>query len=139
MKRKREDVNKTNLMVKALVNNSWKLFDANEMRPGTSVFNFKTGLYETKRTMDHRPILLAAHLDRLFNSAKSTDLKSFLHSKKVMPMIMQVIESSPEPNKRAKTLLVPGKVIIYTMPLDLDYDIYNRVSVIKVQEKRNTP
>ena len=50
-------------------------------------------------------------------------------------MIMQVIESSPDPDQRVRVLLVPDKVIIYTMPLDLDYDIYNGVSVITVQAK----
>ena len=70
-------------MIKALVNNSWKSFDMNELQPGTSVFNFETGLYETIRTRGHRPILLTPHLDRLFNSAKSTDLKSPFHKKKV--------------------------------------------------------
>ena len=40
-------------MIKALVNNSWKLFDINELQPGTSVFNFETGLYETIRTRDN--------------------------------------------------------------------------------------
>ena len=54
-------------MIKALVNNSWELFDINELQPGTSVFNFETGLYETIRTRGHRPILLTPHLDRLFN------------------------------------------------------------------------
>ena len=53
--------------------------------------------------------------------------------------MMQVIKSSPDPDQRVRVLLVPDKVIIYTMPLDLDYDIYNGVSVITVQEKRDTP
>ena len=66
-------------MIKALVNNSWELFDINELQPGTSVFNFETGLYETMRTRDHRPTLLKLHLDRLFNSAKSTNLKPPFH------------------------------------------------------------
>ena len=54
-------------------------------------------------------------------------------------MIIQVIESSPEPDQRVRVLLVPDKVIIYTMPLNLDYDIYSGVSVITVQAKRDTP
>ena len=110
-------------MLKALVNNSWKLFDINELQPGTSVFNFETGLYETIRTRDHRPILLTPHLDRLFSSAKSTRLIPSYHRKKVESRIMQVIESSPKSDQRVRVLLVPDKVIIYTMPLDLDYDI----------------
>ena len=115
------------------------MFDIDELQPGTSVFNFETGLYETIRTRDHKPILLTSHLDRLFNSAKSTDLKTPFHRKKVESRIMQVIESSPEPDQRVRVLLVPDKVIIYTIPLDLDYDIYNGVSVITVWAKRVTP
>ena len=69
-------------MIKALVNNSWELFDIDELQPGTSVFNFGTGLYETLRTKDHKPILLKPHLARLFNSAKSTSLKPPFHRKK---------------------------------------------------------
>ena len=54
-------------MIKALVNSSWELFDIDELQPGTSVFDFETGLYETMRTRDHRPILLTPHLDRDLN------------------------------------------------------------------------
>ena len=54
-------------------------------------------------------------------------------------MIIQVIKSSPEPDQRVRVLLVPGKVIIYTMLLDLSYDIYNGVSLITVRAKRDTP
>ena len=54
-------------------------------------------------------------------------------------MIIQIIESSPEPDQRVRVLLVPDKVIIYTITLDLDYEIYNGVSVITVQAKRDTP
>ena len=100
-------------MVKALVNSSWELFDIDELQPGTSVFNFETGLYETIRTRDHRPILLTPHLDRLFNSAKSTDLKPPFHRKEVESMIMQVIESSPEPDQRVRVLLVPDLSLIH--------------------------
>ena len=101
-------------MIKALVNNSWELFDIDELQPGTSVFNFGTGLYETLRTKDHKPILLSLHLDRLFNSAKSTSLKPAFHRKKVESMIIQVIESSPEPDQRVRACL------LYTSPSPRD-------------------
>ncbi len=50
-------------------------------------------------------------------------------------MIIQVIESSPEPDQRVKVSLIPDKVIIYTMPLNPNYDIYGGVSIITVQAK----
>ena len=70
-------------MIKALVNSSWELFEIDELQPETSVFNFKTGLYETLRTIDHKPIILKPHLDRLFSSAKSKRLKPLFHRKRV--------------------------------------------------------
>ena len=104
----------------------------------TSVFNFETGLYEISRKKDHKPVLLKPHLDRLFSSAKSKSLKPLFHRIKVESMIIQVIESSPEQDQGVRVLLVPEKVIIYTMPLNLDCDIYGGVSVITVQAKRDT-
>ena len=68
-------------MIKALVNNSWELFDIDELQPGTSIFNFETGLYETLRIKDYKPILLKPHLYRLFSSAKSKSLKPLFHKK----------------------------------------------------------
>ena len=68
-------------MIKALVNRSLELFDIDELQPGTSVFNFDTGLYETLRTKDHKPILLKPHLDRLFSAAKSKSLKPLFFKK----------------------------------------------------------
>ena len=85
-------------MIKALVNNSWKLFDINELQPKTSVFNFETGLYETLRTKDNKPILIKPHLYHLFSSAKPKSLKPLFVRKKVESMIIQVIESSPGPD-----------------------------------------
>ena len=35
--------------------------------------------------------------------------------------------------------MIPDKVIIYTMPLNPDYDIYGGVSIITVQAKRDSP
>tara|TARA_B100000963_G_C22292826_1_gene522162 strand:- start:363 stop:578 length:216 start_codon:yes stop_codon:yes gene_type:complete len=70
-------------MIKALVNSSWELFEIDELQPETSVFNFKTGLYEILRTKDHKPIILKPHLDRLFSSTKSKRLKPLFHRKRV--------------------------------------------------------
>ena len=53
-------------------------------------------------------------------------------------MIIQVIESSSEPDQRVRVPLVHYRVIIYTMPLNLDYDIYGGVSAITVQAKRDS-
>jgi len=126
-------------MIRALVNGSWKAFENDQLQPGTNNFDFEGGLYETFRTKNHQPIFLAQHLDRLFASAESIELKHHFQRYEIKTMIDQVINEFPEPEQRARILLVPGKVIIYTTPLDLDHSIYDGVSVISIPAQRKDP
>ena len=126
-------------MIRALVNGSWKAFENDQLQPGTNNFDFEGGLYETFRTKNHQPIFLAQHLDRLFASAESVDLKHHFQRYEIETMIDQVINEFPDPEQRARILLVPGKVIIYTTPLDLDHGIYDGVSVISIPVQRKDP
>jgi len=126
-------------MIRALVNGSWKAFENDQLQPGTNNFNFEGGLYETFRTKNHQPIFLAQHLDRLFASAESVNLKHHFQRYEIETMIDQVINEFPDPEQRARILLVPGKVIIYTTPLDLDHGIYDGVSVISIPVQRKDP
>ena len=126
-------------MIKALVNGKWGVFEDDQLQPGTSTFGFDSGLYETMRTKDFRPILLDIHLDRLFNTAESIGLKPSFPRNDIELMIYKVIQDLSVRDQRVRILLVPEKVIIYTTPLNLSYKIYDGVSVITVQAKRNTP
>ena len=126
-------------MIRALVNGSWKAFENDQLQPGTNNFGFEGGLYETFRTMDHQPIFLVQHLDRLFESAESMGLKPHFQRYEIETMIDQVIKEFPDPEQRARILLVPGKIIIYTTPLDLDHNIYSGVSVISIPAQRKDP
>ena len=126
-------------MIKALVNGSWETFEEDQLQPGTNIFGFGTGLYETFRTREHQPIFLSQHLDRLFSSAESIDLKPYFQREEIETMIEQVIKEFPDPDQRTRILLVPGKVIIYTTPLDLDHRIYDGVSVMTIPAQRKDP
>ena len=126
-------------MIRALVNGSWKAFEDDQLQPGTNNFDFEGGLYETFRTKNHQPIFLAQHLDRLFASAESVNLKHHFQRYEIETMIDQVINEFQDPEQRARILLVPGKVIIYTTPLDLDHGIYDGVSVISIPVQRKDP
>ena len=55
-------------MIQALVNGIWKSFDEKDLQPGTNSFKINSGLYETFRTKNFKPVLLKPHLDRLFQS-----------------------------------------------------------------------
>ena len=56
-------------MTKALINNQWEFIPKENLQLGTDTFSFSSGLYETFRTLDFKPVFLQAHLDRLFRSA----------------------------------------------------------------------
>ena len=127
------------LMIKALVNGHWETYENNELQPGTDLFNFGTGLYETFRTLRHKPVFLKPHLDRLFDSAKKIGLKIFFTRKEIEKMIKEVINQFNEPNQRARILFVPDTIIIYTTALDLDLKIYKGVSTKTVRVLRKDP
>ena len=54
-------------MIQALINNKWESINDNNLLLGTDTFSFGTGLYETFRTLEWKPIFLEPHLDRLYN------------------------------------------------------------------------
>ena len=54
-------------------------------------------------------------------------------------MIKEVIAQFKDPDQRARILLVPKKLIIYTTSLDLDLKIYKGVLTITVPTLRNNP
>ena len=51
-------------MIKALINNQWESIPKEILQLGAETFAYETGLYETFRTLDHRPVFLEPHLDR---------------------------------------------------------------------------
>jgi len=126
-------------MIKALVNNQWERISPEHLQLGEETFAFEQGLYETFRTLDYKPVLLAPHLDRLFRSAKLTGL--FIHYRKeeLLDMVNRVVSAFHDPNQRARILAVPDKLIIYTSSLNLDPIIYKGVSAITVLGTRETP
>ena len=78
-------------MIQALINNKWESINDNNLLLGTDTFSFGTGLYETFRTLEWKPIFLESHLDRLFNSAKITNIKIHYSRSQILDMIKKVI------------------------------------------------
>ena len=88
-------------MIQALVNGIWRTFDKEELQPGTDSFQTNTGLYETFRTKNFKPILLQTHLNRLFQSAEKINLKIIYSRKEIEKMITMVIHNFHEKDQRA--------------------------------------
>jgi len=126
-------------MIKALINNQWESIPKEILQLGAETFAYETGLYETFRTLDHRPVFLEPHLGRLFKSAQITGLKIQYTRFEILEMIELVISEFPDPNQRVRILAVPEKLIVYTTSLDLDNSIYEGVSTITVKGIRETP
>lgn len=126
-------------MINALINNQWESIPEKDLQPGSDSFAFGTGLYETFRTLNHKPVFLEPHLDRLFKSAQAIDLRIAFSQNEIVKMIARVVQQFDDPNQRARILAVAEKIIIYTSSLNLDPSIYKGVSTITVPALRKTP
>ena len=126
-------------MINALINNQWESVPEKDLQPGSDSFAFGAGLYETFRTLNHKPVFLEPHLDRLLKSAQTIDLTIAFSHNKIVEMITRVVQQFDDPNQRARILAVPEKIIIYTSSLNLDPSIYKGVSTITVPALRKSP
>jgi len=126
-------------MIRALINNQWETISTDSLQLGADTFAFETGLYETFRTLDFKPVFLDPHLDRLFYSATLTGLRIQYTRDEIEAMIEKVVMSFPDSNQRTRIMAVPEKLILYTTSLDLDSSIYKGVSTITVKGLRDTP
>ena len=126
-------------MINALINNQWESIPEKDLQPGSDSFAFGTGLYETFRTLNHKPVFLEPHLDRLFKSAQAIDLRIAFSQNEIVKMIARVVQQFDDPNQRVRILAVAEKIIIYTSSLNLDPSIYKGVSTITVPALRKTP
>ena len=126
-------------MINALINNQWESVPEKDLQFGSDSFAFGTGLYETFRTLNHKPVFLEPHLDRLFQSAQGIDLTILFSQNEIVEMIARVVQQFDDPTQRARILAVPEKIIIYTSSLNLDPSIYKGVSTITVPALRKSP
>ena len=74
-------------MINALINNQWESIPEKDLQFGSDSFAFGTGLYETFRTLNHKPVFLEPHLDRLFQSAQRIDLTIPFTQNEIVQMI----------------------------------------------------
>ena len=126
-------------MINALINNQWESVPEKDLQFGSDSFAFGRGLYETFRTLNHKPVFLEPHLDRLFQSAQRIDLTIPFTQNEIVQMIARVVQQFDDPSQRARILAVPEKIIIYTSSLNLDPIIYKGVSTITVPAVRKSP
>ena len=126
-------------MIKALINNHWESIPEENLQLGTDTFSFSSGLYETFRTLDFKPVFLQLHLDRLFSSADQIGLNIDYSKLEISNMLSKVIHDFQDSNQRVRILAVPNKLIVYTSYLNLDPSIYNGVSVITIEASRAQP
>ena len=126
-------------MINALINNQWESVPEKDLQFGSDSFAFGRGLYETLRTLNHKPVFLEPHLERLFQSAQGIDLTIPFSQNEIVEMIARVVQQFDDPIQRARILAVPEKIIIYTSSLNLDPIIYKGVSTITVPALRKSP
>lgn len=126
-------------MKKVLLNGEWATVPTEKLQFGTSSFGFQSGLYETLRTLDYRPVFLSVHLERLFTSAKKIGLEIEHTQQELTKMTTKAIQAFDDPNQRVRILATPENLIIYTSKLNLNMSIYGGISVLTVLAKRFSP
>ena len=126
-------------MIKTLVNGYWKYYDGEELQPGKESFHFESGLYETLRTKNYKPIFLKPHLDHLFFAAKKINLNITYSNSDIKNMISKVLTQFHIRDHITIIIVALKKVIIYDTELNLDQKIYNGVATITVSTERSNP
>lgn len=126
-------------MIKAFVNGKWDQIPADHLQVGSFSFAFEPGLFETFRTIDHKPVFLNLHLDRLYLSAQKIDLDIQFSKFEIFEIVQTVVNSFSDSNQLLRILAVPNNIIVYTVPLAIDETIYHGVKAITVNAKRSSP
>ncbi len=126
-------------MIKVLINGKWGFVPDRHLQIGGVSFVYESGLYETFRTLNYKPVFLNPHIDRLYQTAQKTGLKIHFSREELRGMIHTVVSDSSESNQRVRILAVPEYLIIYTSPLNIDEAIYDGVKVMTVYASRKTP
>ncbi|MFQ6678644.1 MAG: aminotransferase class IV [Fidelibacterota bacterium] len=126
-------------MIKALINKRWELVPNKNLEIGGDSFAYKSGLYETFRTLSFKPVFFNLHMDRLYNTALQTSLKIHYSREELHGMVHSVVSDFSEPNQRVRVIAAPDDLIIYTSPLNLDQEIYDGVKVLALNASRKIP
>lgn len=126
-------------MIKALINGKWEFVPDKHLQIGGVSFAYKSGLYETFRTLNYKPVFLSPHMDRLYQTARKTNLTIQFSRSKLLDMVSTVIAEFSNPDQRVRILAVPDHLILYTSSLNIDSSIYDGVKVITVHASRNIP
>lgn len=97
------------------------------------------GVFETMRTYDGVIFRLEEHLARLQRSAKLAHIVLPLQLRKIQAFLDHAVRACGFEPARIKLIVTKGDVLIQCLPLKIDPQIYNGVSVVSVRLQRNTP
>lgn len=105
----------------------------------SEAFMYGYGVFETLRTYNHRIFKAKEHIKRLFNSAKILDFKIPQTEKAIKEMLETISTKSPEQNQRIKVIATPEDIIITSIKLEENSQIYQGVKCITVSCPRAFP
>lgn len=126
-------------MIKAFINGRIKYIKNDHLLIGGSSYAYGKGVYETLRTMKHKPVFFKEHLDRLIDSAQKIRIHIPYFMNDIVSIVNSVISDYPDQNQRLRIIAAENYFIIYTSALSIDPKIYKGVQVITVLTKRITP
>lgn len=105
----------------------------------SEAFMYGYGVFETLRTYEKQIFTAKEHVKRLQNSAKILNLKITYSENEILKMLKKVAEKSKHKNQRIKVIAIPEGIIITSIKLSEDSEIYKGVSAITISCPRAFP
>lgn len=105
----------------------------------SEAFMYGYGVFETLRTYKKEVFKPKEHVKRLFQSAKTLDLKVKHKEKEIWEMLKKIAKKSPHKNQRIKIIAIPEATIITSIKQIEDPNIYEGVSTITINCSRAFP
>lgn len=99
----------------------------------------KKGIFETLRTFNQKPVLIALHLKRLFNSAKKINIKIKYSKKEIVVMLKKIIKKCKYKTQRIKIIATSNNLIITSRKAKIDKKIYSGVALQSINLRRKSP
>ena len=108
--------------------------------PATGSLGRGYGVFETLRTFNDKEIPLAKkHIERLFKSTKTIDLKIKYSKREILEMLEKVVKKSPHKIQRIKIMAIEEGILIFSVKAKIDPKIYKGVSLLSTKATRSLP
>lgn len=97
------------------------------------------GVFETLKFENEQFFKAKDHIKRLKKSAKKIEIGIKYTEEEIFKMLQKIAKKSPHKKQRIKIIVIPKKIILLSSKLKIDKKIYQGVSCMSIEAKRELP